>query len=77
MLKEIIGILGLIFIILGNLTISKGKKFQKKYTYPLFITGGILLTIYSFFIKNFIFLVLQIIYTIVSVFGLIKMNKNE
>ncbi len=74
MIKEAIGILGLILIILGNLTIYKSKKTRKKYTYPLLIAGGILMTIYSFFINDLIFIILQGAFTISAIYGLIKIH---
>ena len=74
MIKEAIGILGLILIILGNLTIYKSKKTRKKYTYPLLIAGGILMTIYSFLINDLIFLILQGAFIISAIYGLIKIH---
>ena len=76
MLKEVIGILGLVFIILGNLTIYKEKRIRRKYTYPLLIAGGILLTIYSFLIRNLIFVILQILFTASAIYGLIKIHRR-
>ena len=76
MLKEVIGILGLLAIIIGNLTIYKPKSIRKKYTYPLLILGGILLTIYSILIKDNIFIILQIIFIITAIYGLIKIHHR-
>jgi len=74
MIKEVLGILGLILIIIGNITIYKSKSIRKKYTYPLLILGGIFLTAYSTLIENTIFIILQIIFIITSIYGLIKIN---
>jgi len=74
MIKEVLGILGLISIIIGNITIYKSKLIRKKYTYPLLILGGIFLTAYSILIENTIFIILQIIFIITSIYGLIKIN---
>ena len=76
MLKEGIGIIGLFLIIIGNLTIYKQKKIRKKYTYPLLIVGGIFLLIYSILIKDKIFIILQGVFIISSIYGLIKIYQR-
>ena len=76
MLQEIIGILGLVFIIAGNITIYKQKAIRRKYTYPSLIIGGTLLTIYSILIKDTIFIILQAIFILSSIYGLIKMHHR-
>jgi len=76
MLKEAIGILGLVLIILGNFTIYKEKRIRRKYTYPLLIFGGIFLTIYSVLIQNTIFVILQILFIVSAVCGLIKIHRR-
>lgn len=76
MLKEAIGIIGLILIILGNITIYKPKKIRKKYTYPLLIAGGICMTIYSLLIDNLLFTILQIAFIFSAVYGLIKIHHR-
>ena len=67
----IIAIIGLLSIILGTLMIYK----KRKYTYPLFILGGICLEIYSIYIKDTIFIILQGVFIISSIYGLIKIKK--
>jgi lipid-A-disaccharide synthase-like uncharacterized protein len=76
MLKEVIGICGLVLIIFGNLTIYKPKNIPRKLTYPLLILGGIFLAIYSFILENLIFIILQIVFILTSIYGLIKINKR-
>ena len=76
MIKELIGIIGLVLIIIGNLTIYQTKNIRRKYTYPLFITGGIFLVIYSFLIDNIIFIILQIAFILASIYGLIKIHQR-
>lgn len=76
MIKELIGIIGLILIIIGNLTIYQTKTIRRKYTYPLLILGGICMFIYSFILKDKIFLSLQFFYILASVYGLIKIHKR-
>ena len=76
MIKEVIGILGLLAIIIGNLTIYKPKATRRKYTYPLLILGGILMTIYSIFLNDLIFIVLQIAFILAAAYGLIKIHKR-
>jgi len=73
---QIIAIIGLLSIILGILTISSKKRKVKKYTYPLLISGGVLLEIYSIYINDLIFIILQIVFIISAIYGLIKTNKR-
>ena len=70
-----IAIIGLISIILGTLLISAKRKIRKSYTYPLLILGGICLEIYSIYLRDIIFMTLQGVFIIFSIFGLIKINE--
>jgi len=74
---ETIGILGLLLIIFGNLKTSDKIKNRKKYVYPSFILGGILLTVYSIYLKNVIFIVLQTVFVLVSVYNLNKIRNKK
>ena len=76
MIFKIIAIIGLIFIILGTSLISRKTKIRK-YTYPLLIFGGICLEIYSIYIKDMIFIILQGVFIISSIYGLIKINEHR
>ena len=73
-LKEVIGIFGLLLIIAGNLTIYRSREIQKKYTYPLLILGGICMVAYSFYLRDKIFIVLQIFFVLAAIYGLIKIQ---
>jgi hypothetical protein len=73
----IIAIIGLLSIITGTLMISMKKRLRKKYTYPLLILGGICLEIYSIYIQDLIFIVLQGVFIISSIYGLIKLNVKR
>jgi len=66
------GIIGLILIIIGILI----KKKDRKKRDVLYIFGGILLAIYSFYIKDIIFITLQIIFVLVAIYDLIKINRK-
>ncbi len=68
---RLIGIIGLIFIIFGI-----GSKDRKKQN-NLFFAGGILLVAYSAFLRDFVFIVLEIIFTIVAQYNLEKIKKDE
>ena len=75
MIYRIIAIIGLILIISGTLLISaKKKRVKRRYIYPLLIAGGICLEIYSIHIGDTIFIILQGIFIISSILGLIKIN---
>ena len=63
---QILGAIGLVLISIG--VISKKRKKQDVY----YIFGGILLLTYSASIKNIIFIILQIIFTIAAIYDLIK-----
>lgn len=65
MIYKIAGIIGLILIILGNLTTLK-EKTRKKYSYPLFLLGGVGLLIYSISINDLIFIILQSVFIIIA-----------
>jgi len=77
MIEEILGILGLVLIILGNLTIYKSLKIRRKYTYSLLIAGAALLVIYSILIKDLVFIMLEVIFLAVSVYGFIRIHENK
>jgi len=68
---KIIGVLGLVMISLGVIT-------QKKESEDLiYIVGGILLLIYSSYIGDLIFVVLQIVFIISAIFHFIKVKKTS
>lgn len=74
---SIIAIIGLLSIIGGTSLISSKKKIRKRYTYPLLILGGICLEIYSIYLGDIIFIILQGIFIISSILGLIKINGKR
>ena len=74
--QKIIGILGLIFIIAGNLMIYRRTPIRRRYTYPLLILGGICLEIYSIYLGDLIFMILQGVFILASVYGLIRINER-
>lgn len=77
MIYKTIGIIGLIAIILGVILSPNKKLINKKYYYFFFILGGIALAIYSISINDTIFIILQTVFTISSIYGLIKINENK
>jgi len=73
---QAIAILGMLCIITGSFLVSmKKRKIRRKYTYPLLILGGICLEIYSIYIGDVIFIILQAVFIISAVYGLIKINE--
>ena len=72
----IVAIIGVVAIILGTYLISSKKNIRKRYTYPLLILGGIFLEIYSIHIGDLVFIILQLIFIISSIWGLIKVNEK-
>ncbi len=74
----IIAIVGLLSIISGTLMISARKKvFRRRYIYPLLILGGICLEIYSIYINDLVFIILQGVFILTSIYGLIKLHHNK
>ena len=69
----ILGILGLVLIITGILIKNKNRKTRD----ILYILGGISLTFYSIYIKDNIFTILQIIFTLVAIYDLIKLSSKK
>ncbi len=73
---KLIAIVGLISIIAGSLMISGKRKFRRRYTYPLLIIGGICLEIYSIYIRDVIFIILQAVFIISAIYGLIRIHEK-
>jgi len=68
---SIIGALGLILIVIGIL-IKKRKKQDISY-----IFGGLFLLIYSIYLKNTIFIILQSVFILSATYDLIKRKKKK
>jgi len=73
---HIIAIIGLVAIISGTFMVSMKKSIRRRYTYPLLILGGICLEIYSIYINDLIFIILQGVFIISSIYGLIRINEK-
>ena len=73
---HILAIIGLVAIISGTFMISMKKSIRRRYTYPLLILGGICLEIYSIYINDLIFIILQGVFIISSIYGLIRINEK-
>ncbi len=65
---KIIGVLGLILIIIGIVT--KKRKNQDIF----YILGGTCLTIYSIYIRDLIFIILQIVFTLAAIYDFVKIQ---
>lgn len=73
-LFKIIAIIGLLFIIAGVLFIN--PKYKKR-QYILFILGGLFLEGYSIYINDLIFIILQAVFTLSSIYGLFKLRGDR
>lgn len=73
----LISILGLVLIIIGTSLVSSSIKIRRRYTYPLLILGGVCLLIYSINLKNTIFIILQAVFILSAVIGLIRINEKR
>ena len=69
-LFKLIGAVGLILIALG--VITKQRKSQDKH----YLAGGLFLTIYSIYIKDVVFIILQIIFLMAAGYDLVKIDNN-
>lgn len=65
---KIIGAVGLIFIIYGMLVKREAKRDF------IYLLGGILLLIYSIYIKDWIFIILQSVFIIIAAYEEIKLR---
>ena len=70
----IVAIVGVISVIVGTSLISS-KKVGKGRIYSLLVLGGVCLEIYSIYIGDLIFIILQGVFIVSSVYGLIKISK--
>lgn len=61
---RLLGVLGLIFIIVGVLV----KRRKRKLRDILYILGGIALAAYSIYIRDTIFIILQVVFTLVAIY---------
>jgi hypothetical protein len=68
---KIIGAIGLILISIGIIT--KQRKRQDIF----YIIGGLCLEVYSIYLGDVIFIILQIIFTIAAIYDLIKLTINK
>lgn len=68
---RIIGAVGIALIVIGIL--MKKRKTQDLF----FVLGGILLEIYSISVKDILFIVLQLIFTLASLYDFIKLSKGK
>ena len=73
----IIAIVGLLSIIVGTPLVSGSLKVRRRYAYPLFILGGVCLLIYSIYLDDLIFIILQGVFVISSIAGLIRINERR
>ena len=67
---KIIGIFGLVLIIIGVLVKQKNRMLRD----VLYIIGGLALTVYSISIKEALFIVLQIVFTLAALYDLIRLR---
>lgn len=72
----IFGILGLISIILGTFILSLKKQVDRKKVYPFLFLGGVFLFLYSIYIDDIIFMILQGTYTLVVAYNIFKIYSK-
>lgn len=68
---KLVGATGLLLISIG--IINKDRRIQD----ILYIIGGICLEIYSLYLNDVIFIILQIIFIISAIYDLIKLKRTE
>lgn len=67
---KLFGVLGLILIILGVLIKPKNRKVRD----ILYIFGGISLLTYSAYIKDTIFIILQVVFILIAIYDFVKIQ---
>ena len=73
----ITAIVGLLSIIVGTSLVSSSLKIRRRYTYPLLILGGVCLLVYSIHLNDLIFIILQSVFIVSSIVGLIRINERR
>ena len=68
---KIVAVLGIILLSIG--IISKKRKLQDLY----YIFGGLCLETYSIYIRDLIFITLQIIFILTAIYDLVKIGLQE
>lgn len=71
MIFTIIGVLGLVFVVLGLL---QRKEIKEDI---FFLIGGIFLLVYSIYLKNVIFIILQSAFILATIWEIIKIKKEK
>lgn len=71
-----IGVAGLLSIITGTLLISSKPSLRRRYTYPLLLFGGVCLLIYSVYIRDTVFIILQAVYIVITIYGIIRLHHH-
>lgn len=66
---KIIGVIGLVAIIFG--VVTKKRPYQDMF----FICGGICLEIYSIYLRDIIFIILEAVFILAAVYDLLKMLR--
>jgi len=70
---KLLGTIGLILIIIGILIKPKNRKVRD----ILYILGGLALASYSIYIKDNIFITLQIIFVLIAIYDFFKILKKK
>jgi len=73
----LVAIFGLLSIIVGTSLVSSSLKIRRRYTYPLLILGGVCLLVYSIYLNDLIFIILQSVFIVSSIVGLIRINERR
>lgn len=71
LLFKVLGVFGLVFIILG---VTLRKKKQEDLS---FIAGGVLLCAYSAYLKDPIFILLQVVFTAVAIYDYFRKRTHK
>jgi len=70
---KLLGILGLILIISGVLIKKRNRKLRDQ----IYIIGGLSLTAYSYYIQDYIFITLQVIFVMTALYDLFRIYHNS
>jgi lipid-A-disaccharide synthase-like uncharacterized protein len=68
---KIVGALGLLVISVGIITKNRGRQNL------FYILGGMLLEVYSIHLRDYIFIILQIVFTLAAIYDFTKTKRGN
>jgi lipid-A-disaccharide synthase-like uncharacterized protein len=70
---KIIGVFGLLLIIIGVLIRPRNRKIRD----VVYVLGGFCLVTYSIYIKDAIFIILQIVFILIAIYDFVRLKNKK